>query len=300
MKKVFRVFLSIFIFWGIKFLFCLIRIFPIKFVYWFAENLSGLYYIVSKRNRNLALRNLQIVLGNQSNLHILKKIIRQSCSTMGIAVIDTIRYHNLPAKKVKTLIKIQGLENLEQAFKNGKGVIIVSAHLGSFTILGCRLIVEGYPVNFVMRPMRYKRMEKIAISLSSKIGQNIIFTRPSHSFIRGCLDALAKNELLFLAIDQNFGKLGVPVKFFSSQAKCPAGPFTLSKHSGASVVPMFMINKPNHAHLLCIEPALELDFNARHRGRNLQPIADVLEKYVRKYPGQWESWTHKPWQTGTK
>ncbi len=299
MKKIIRAFISWFGYFGLKFLIFWVRFLPEKVIYSLGELLSDLYYIGSGKNRKLALRNLELALGSQLSKAGLKVIIRESCRIMGRAILDTICYKNLSDEQIREFIAIEGLENLEKASKKGKGIIIVSAHMGSFTLIGYRLMLEGYKASYVARHMRDKKLEHILMNLSRNTGQKIIFSEPIVTFYRRGMRVLSRNEALILEVDQNFGREGVPVNFFGRQAMVASGPLVLAMRTKAVILPIFITSETVNRHVIKIEPPVELNFSGNHETdirNNLQKIINVIEGYIRRYPGQWFNWVHKRWE----
>ena len=294
----FRLFITIVIQLGVKVLFCLIKILPTKLLYYFGDFLSHLYYLLSTRNRNLALGNLKLALGDTVALSTRKMIARKSFKATGRGILDSLRYKDIPPDKMRQLISIEGLEHLEAALKKGKGIICVSAHLGSFTLLGYRLSIEGYKVNFIARHMRYKNLEHTFKNICDAAGQKVIFNRPIFTCIRQCIKILSQKEILIIELDQNFGTEGIDVNFFGRSAQVAMGPVVLAQHTQAVIVPMFVISNDGNTHVIKIESPIDLNFTKddhESRRQNLQKVVDVVERFIRKYPGQWLNWIHKQW-----
>ncbi|MBI4845359.1 MAG: lysophospholipid acyltransferase family protein [Candidatus Omnitrophica bacterium] len=298
-KKIFRSTVSLISITGLQILIFLLRIFPYRLICAVGNGVSGLYYLLAHKNRNLALRNLNIALGSYFDAEEVEKIAKQSFSTMGKIILDTLYYRGLSKQKVKSLIHIKGIEHLEKALKRGKGAVIISAHLGSFTLMGSRLTFEGFKSTFVARHARNKRVERIIMNFCRKVGQKIVFNRPILTCMRICIKILSRNEILIIEMDQNFGTEGSEVNFFGRPAMVASGPVKLALSTQAAVIPMFIVRQPNDTHIIMIEPELEMgqgDSNDEAVRINLQKIIDVVEKYIKLYPGQWVNWIHKRWK----
>ncbi|MCP4649328.1 MAG: lysophospholipid acyltransferase family protein [PVC group bacterium] len=301
MKKIIRIIVSWIGYFGFKFLIYVIKHLPHKIVYSCGSVLSSLYYVCARRNRQLALRNIRLALGDELSLVRLNSVVRESFKTMGQVVLDTIRFKDLPKEKIRDLIAVEGFENFKKAVEGGKGVIVVSAHMGSFSLVAKRLTIEGHKASFVARHMRDKKMEKVLVKLCREAGQKIIFNSPIVAFYRRCIRSLAKNESVIIELDQNFGTEGIPLSFFGRQAMVAPGPIVLSIRTEAPILPMFIVKKKDNTHVLKIEPAIELSFTDdadKDMRNNLQKIIDVIEAYIRRYPGQWVNWIHKRWDVG--
>ena len=297
-KKMKRKFVSWFTVFGLKFLLLIVKILPERILYSFGNSLSVLYYWLARKNRRIALSNIEKALGSEISLNQRKKIAQNSFRTMGRIVLDTLHFSNFSVDKTKKTITVEGIENLQKALKKGKGVIAASAHLGSFTAMGFGLAARGYKAYFVARHARNKGVERELLAISRKVGQKVIFSRPVHACMRLCMKTLAKNEILIVELDQNFGTEGIEIKFFNQPAMVTSVPVKLAKSTKAAVVPMFIIRTGACKHVIKIEPEIELnnDLDSDEQLKaNLQRVNAVIESYIRKYPGQWVNWIHKAW-----
>ncbi|MDD5746917.1 MAG: lysophospholipid acyltransferase family protein [Candidatus Omnitrophica bacterium] len=282
---------------GIQLLLVVIKLLPEKLLYSLGNCLSRSYFYLAGKNRTIALRNLAAVFYDAAPA-TLYVIAKESFNTMGRIVLDTLRYKDFPADKLRSLIRIEGIENLESALKKGKGAIVVSAHLGSFTLVGTRLSIDGYKAAFVARHARNKKIEQIIMRFCRNVGQKIIFSRPIITCMRRCITVLSRNEVLIIEMDQNFGTEGVPINFFGHPAMVATGPIRLSLMTDAPIVPIFIVRNADGTHVIHIEPPFECcrkgeeDDDVRD---NLQGVICIVERYIRQYPGQWVNWIHKQW-----
>jgi Kdo2-lipid IVA lauroyltransferase/acyltransferase len=284
---------------GLQLLVSTIRFLPRGITYSCGSILSRIYYICANKNRKIALMNLASALGDSFSKAELKRIAKESFNTMGHIVLDTVRYKDFSKEQLETSIEIQGIENLEQALNQGKGVIGASAHLGSFTLIGGRLAVMGYKATFVARHARNKRVEKFMMDFCRQVGQKVIFNRPIVTCMRRCMQVLSRNNILIIEMDQNFGTEGLEINFFGKSAMVASGPIKLALSTQSVIVPMFIIRKSDNNHIIRIEPQIkfaitgDLDTDVKV---NLQKTIDIIEGYIRKYPGQWVNWIHKQWK----
>jgi len=282
---------------GMYLLTIIVKFLPRKVLYAFGSFLSRGYFYLAKKNRNIALRNLAVVFSDAEPA-ALYAIGRESFTTMGQIVLDSVCYKNFSPRKIRSMIRVEGIDNLTAALKKGKGVIVASAHLGSFTLVGSRLTIDGYKASFVARHARNKQIEQIIMRFCRNVGQKIIFSRPIITCMRRCMAVLSRNEVLIIEMDQNFGTEGIPVDFLGHPAMVATGPIRLSLMTDAPIVPAFIIRNPDGTHVLRIEPSYE----CRRKGAedddvrdNLQNVIAVVERYIRNYPGQWVNWIHKQW-----
>jgi len=201
---------------------------------------------------------------------------------------------------VDSKMTIIGQENLDDAFKQKKGVIAVTAHFGNFPLMMLYFAERGYDVYCIMRHTRDPEFDKYLYKRREEKGLKSIYTQPRRESVVKSLKALRNNALLFIPVDQNFGASGgVYVDFFGKKAATAPGPAVFSERTGAPIVPMFIIRDGNDKHKIIIEKPLELeikDGDQKTTQYNMARITAIVEKYIRKYPHEW-AWMHRRWKT---
>jgi KDO2-lipid IV(A) lauroyltransferase len=200
---------------------------------------------------------------------------------------------------LKKRVQFVGRDNLDRALSQGKGVILVSAHFGSFPLLMAKLSLEGYKVAGIMRSMRDARMEKMFLEKRVKLGIKTIYSQPRNICVSSTISTLRENGIVFIPIDQNFGTGGVFVDFFGRKAATATGPVVLAQRTKAALVPCFIIRQADDTHRIVFEKQLELiesKDSAQTITVNIQRLTDIIEKYIREYPAEW-SWIHRRWKS---
>ncbi len=189
----------------------------------------------------------------------------------------------------REIVTIQGIENLEAALAKGKGIIALGAHIGNFVLVGARLGMNGHPFSVLFRLPPDQRLKAILEHILPYFHQQIIPSRPRRSAVRQLLNALRKNEIVFILAD-NLKKGKVQTLLFGQQVPSPRGPVSLALRSEAAVVPLYLIRNYHGGLHLIIEPEIlmardgSLSTNITH---NTQQIVRYLENLIRRYPDQW-------------
>jgi KDO2-lipid IV(A) lauroyltransferase len=83
---------------------------------------------------------------------------------------------------------------------------------------------------------------------------------------------------------------GSPVTFFGQPVQFSSAPALLRQHTGAAVVPAFVVRHRYGRYLSFAEPAVEMTAEPDKRTAlqlNTQRIASVFESIIRRYPDQW-------------
>lgn len=258
---------------------------------------GDLLYFGWGERRRIAQDNLRLALGKRKSEQEIKWIARNSFRNLLVELCEGIRFILLPAECLERRLIIEGKENLTGALGEGKGVIAITAHLGCFPLIGRKFASEGFPFSYVIRFPNDAWATSYLKGLGERVKVKFISTKPQHRCVGQCLEALRRNEIICLLGDQ-YAKEGVKVIFFGHPTLTAAGPVVLSLRTGAKILPLFIVRRPDKKYCLWVEPpfALELTGN-RERDilENTARLTGIIETYVSRYPEQW-AWLHRRWR----
>jgi lauroyl/myristoyl acyltransferase len=282
------------LYWLYKAGFFIANSLPLKSGYSVAETIATLHYYLSARDRRAVRNNLRQILGSSCTDKELSRQAREVFINFAKYLVDFFRFASIDEEYIKNFIKIRGLENVDKGLSGGKGVILISAHIGNWELGGQILSGMRKPMAAVVlthankkindlftRQRMVSQMKPIEIGLS----------------LRGCYQTLKKNGLLALLGDRDFSGNGFLMPFFGREMLIPKGPAVLSRRLGACLVPSFMIREKDDTFSLTCEkpiyPDLHMDEDQAIKDL-AQKYSSVIESYVKKYPTQWylfrEAW----------
>ena len=194
----------------------------------------------------------------------------------------------------------EGKEHLDNALKQGKGAIAVSAHFGNFPLMLLYMVSQGYKTNAIIRPTRDQEIEKHFQSLRTRLGLNTVYSIPRKQCVDTSIRVLRNNEVLFIPLDQNFGSnSGVYVDFFGRKAATATGPIIFAMRTQAPILPVFAVRQKDGRHKIIIEPPLDVELKINDQEtmvHNVSRITKVIETYIRRYPQEW-GWMHRRWKS---
>ena len=261
--------------------------------------LTAIGFCFTIRLKQIARESLQIAFGQTKNKAELDMIIRQCFENLGQGMVELMYFMAHPSM-IKEKVVIEGREHLDQALREGKGVVAVSAHFGNFPLMLLKLAREGYKTSAIIRPTRDAEIEKYFLQQRTKLGLNTIYSQPRKQCVDNTIRLLRNNELVFIPLDQNFGNgAGVFVDFFGQQAATATGPIVLAQRTGSPILPMFIIREKGDMHRVIIEPPLQLEKQGSDDEMiyaNISKITKLIEEYIRKYPHEW-GWMHRRWKS---
>lgn len=280
---------------ALRFLF---RWLPRWVIYPFAELLFFIALCCTKNLQKICRHNLRTVYQDKYSEKEYRKMAKQSLRNIGYSMLDMLFYVERPTK-FKKVVRLNGLQNLDEALDKGNGVLGVTAHLGNFPLMFMGLVQQGYKINVIIRPMRNKGFSEFMFSLCDLWGINMIQTRPPKKFLRDTLNSLRRNELLFILFDEVPPEDGVNVEFFGSRVKRAEGPALFQARTNASILPIF-IHK-DQQRKFCIDILSEFKPDACSGTKPgtemcLNQLTAVIERQIRQHPLQWGGWFNKRWQ----
>lgn len=217
------------------------------------------------------------------------RVVWQAWSNFAQGVYDTACSLFVTKEELCAQIAIEGEQHLQAALAKNKGVIALSAHLGSFTLIGPRLAAAGYPFSVVVKLPRDERFAELQNSYRARVGVETISARPRRQTVRRILKTLRANGVVLLIADE-FKSGGVEVRFLGRRVPAPRGPVTIALRTGAAVVPIFMVRDMSEQQTLVIRPEIELVQTGDPQQdliTNAGRFVQELESMVRRHPEQW-------------
>ena len=265
-----------------------------------SDGLLSLAYSVVKDMRQIAKETLLTAFGREKSDEEINRILRACFFNLGRGFIEMFCYVQRPQLILTKLSLTPGSrENLERAINENKGVVAVSAHFGSFSLMLLYLSRLGYPIHTIIRPSRDAKVEESFRQHRARMGFKTILSLPRFSCVRQSLKVLRAKGIVAVLMDQNTDeKSGVFVDFFGQKAGTPTGAVVFAMHSGAPILPMFTVRDGKDSHKIMIEPHFYLEIKATEEEtlqHNVQRITTIIEKYIRQYPEEW-GWMNRRWK----
>ena len=259
---------------------------------------SFLYSIIElTRFRGAVRNNIRTAFPQQFSDREIARMARQHGRDLIKTLVEVMRFRELPKLLEEGIIQVEGLEHLKNALARGKGVVLLSAHMGNWELMLSGLGLLGYPVHSVVVKQTNEAFNDFMVTERERYGSHVIYLGDSSSpKVQGIL---ANNGILLLLADQhNYGgKARNIVNFFGKPVSVPGGPIAYSTKFAAPLVPGFTIREPGNRHRIIFEPPLELIDTGNFEEdfiTNCRRYIQVFESWITKYPDQW-MWSHERW-----
>ncbi len=262
---------------------------PARFGYWFFARLGDLLFLLTAKRQQTYFYNLGRVLGDHATPAEMNAVARRAFQNLLKNYFDLFRWHRITKEAIRQrLTGLEGFEHLENALKEGKGVIAGSGHFGAWDLV-INLTAAFLDTQVVVPNERFKPERLFQYVLALRRSQGIEMV-PLDVAPRAMIKALRAGQMVGLAYDRDITKTGPLVEFFGQPTQMPDGAVQLSLKFGSPVIVGFSVRQPDNRSFVYIEPALEFEKTGdleRDIQAGVQKIAALLEKYIRQYPDQW-------------
>ena len=279
-----------------------VRVLPRHWLFRLADGLASLGYFLFRGFRARSTGNIAAAFDEQLSATAVTDIARRSLRNFFRACVEIGIVLESADEEVRAQLPVIGKEYLDAALKKGSGVLILSAHLGNFFLLGTRLAIEKYSVFVLVNQPSDGQFADLMDQYRLKVKQRTIHARPRRAALRQLNEVLRRNEIAIVIADEYRRGNGIPVTLFGHTVVARRGPATIALRTGAAVVPACVVRQADDSLQLVIEPELELDRSRRTRievVENTVRLTRWLERTVRRYPDQW-NWMNIRWWQNTQ
>jgi KDO2-lipid IV(A) lauroyltransferase len=266
---------------------------PPKAGHYLGKIIAYLAYFITPARREHSRLNLKRALN--INDQDSKKLIKKVYENLGYNFAEFLMEDAFSREDIEQMVDFDGLEHLDQALKEGNGVILYTGHFGNWELLGAVLAIKGYSINSIAREQNNSQFDQKINEIRRGIGIGII---PKGLAVRKAFKKLKNNQIVAILGDQDARSRGWKLNFFERDASTYAGAVQFAKRTGAPIVPMFLHRQDWLKHKLKIYKARKINKNASESElkKELQLLLDLTEKEIRENPADW-MWLHKRWKT---
>ena len=273
-------------YWTYRLAALLSRHLPRLFAYWLGLRIADLFCWARRKDRQAVISNLRRIYtarGITLAAPALEGLARKTFQYFGKYLVDFFRFARLTSAQVRRLVSFEHPEYLAVAQKHGRGVLLVTAHLGNWELGGAVIAALGYRVNAVVLP---ERVEKINRLFQRQREQRGIIPLPLGQSPFALTRCLRRGEMVALLGDRDFTNHGVRVPFFGQPVALPRGPARLSFKTGAPILMAFLLRQVDDTFLLRCHPPIYPEQEGSVE-RIQQKLVAVMEKEIAEAPCQW-------------
>jgi KDO2-lipid IV(A) lauroyltransferase len=205
-----------------------------------------------------------------------------------------LKFSTMTPKQMLAHVEFDGEERVAAAHALNRGVLLFTGHFGFWEINALVHALRLKPMSVMARPLDNPLLHNLLERVRGRTGNSVIYRKGA---LRRVLRALAANQAVALLIDQHIHTDAVLVDFFNRPAATTTALAALALRTGAPVIPVFALPLPGGRFRMVYEHAVEPPpaGDPDSIRQFTQRCTDVLEMYVRRYPGLW-LWMHRRWR----
>jgi phosphatidylinositol dimannoside acyltransferase len=265
-----------------------IPLIPLHLAHTVARPWGDFAYAVWRSKAVTVRRNYATMLDTAPHDARVDRMARRCFRQFALYIAEMIDVQGWDTETVIDRLDIEGDQNFAEAESHGRGIIFVSAHMGSAEIAASIVVLRGYRVTSVLDGRYPGYIMDWIRACRRRMGVTLL---PASRSGMGLVRRLRRGEMVALVVDAGVsGGDGIKVNFLGRETLFPAGPARLARLSGAPIVFGLAVRRPAGRFRAFIEPPLLSDraLDGEEDARRLtQQIASTFERYVRCYPDQW-------------
>ena len=224
----------------------------------------------------------------------IRRNLRQCFVHFGMSGIDLLRLDLFSPDELDQFFKIEGFGHLRQALELGRGVILLTGHLGFWEAGAFVLPASGVECDMVGRPMKNPLTDAYLTGIRTHFGARLLNSRKGG---RRIFKSLAAGHAVAVLLDQHISPPGsTETVFFGRKAMTSTVMTHMAMKHQIPVVPMFCLRSPDNRYKAWTEPMLLLQGEGEAAVvQNTQLLTEIVEAAIRRDVTQW-FWMHKRWR----
>ena len=191
---------------GISWLVCRL---PYKLILLIGASLGPVYGLIAKKQKLRGIKNIKI--GMNMNDQEAEQLIEKLFKNLGRSVMEVLYMPNLTKYFINKHIEMRGVEHLEKAIAEDKGVIVLTGHVGNWEWMGAAMAAHGYPSTTIVKKQPNAQFTRLMNEYREMVGLDVFASGGNE--IVSAAKALKKKKLLGFLADQDGYIHGLPVHF---------------------------------------------------------------------------------------
>jgi KDO2-lipid IV(A) lauroyltransferase len=202
---------------------------------------------------------------------------------------EAFRLPGWSRERIVDSIRIIDDHHLADGLATGRGVVVALPHMGNWDHAGAWATLAHSPVVTVAERLKPEDLYEKFLAFRRGLGMDVIPLTGGDPVFPYLSEKLREGNLVALLGDRDLSNSGVPVRFFGSKAKFPAGPAALAVDTGAVLLTAQLYLEDGH-NVVRFHPPVEVPTEgerSRRIFRTTQLVADQIEVSIRERPTDW-------------
>jgi Kdo2-lipid IVA lauroyltransferase/acyltransferase len=264
---------------------------PLRAQYAIGRWLGRLLHRTARRRRHIADVNLRLCFP-ELDARMRADLVRNVFRSIGIGLVETAIAYYVPMERLRPRVTIEGLEHLEAARAQGRGVLLIGAHFTTLDLAGGLMSLFA-DIDVIYRRGKNPVAERVMVHGRQQHFKGVIERRDTRTLIR----RLRENRVVWYAADQDYGrKHSVFAPFFGQRAATITASARIARMNQSPA--LFLSHFRDERTLtwtLRVSPVLD-GFPSGDDVTDAARINALIEREVRRHPEQY-LWIHRRFKT---
>jgi len=265
-------------------------------VLWLGGRLGRLWGRLDRRHLAIAASNLRRAFPEWDEARV-ERTARGVYAHFGTVILDLLWMEGRPAQDLLALADLDGVEVLQRAAAEGRGVVCPSAHYGNWEVQAVASSPLVGKISSIARPLDNPELDRRLVGFRTSTGNVVFYKRNA---LGSVMKTIRGGGIVAVLIDQNVQERdGIFVRFFGQPASTTTVAAAIALKTGCAIVPVCCALQPNGRYLMRYGPRVLWTGSGR-RDEDVpaltQHLTSIVEGWVRERPEQW-LWLHRRWKT---
>lgn len=267
---------------------------PRSFALFLGNLLGVIVFRLSKEARAVAYKNVAYLYPSVEYNGSRRRLIEHNFKKIGRNLVDALRLIRYRNGSLDRIVSIRNGNLINELLGRGKGLIVITAHLGCWELIPAYFSQAGYQVNVMAREVYDRNVNREINRIRELYHIRIIDKRRAPIIALKCL---LRGEAVGILMDQRTSKNSVAVDFMGHEAKTPIGPAYLAMKTGSPVVPVAIHRLSDDTHMIEVGEEVAMSRTGEEKAdifENTRRCSKAVERYITNYLDEWV-WFHKRW-----
>lgn len=233
--------------------------------------------------------NLRRVLGPDASEAEIRHVSHEGMRSYLRYWCDAFRLPGWSRERISSGLVMHGSQHLDDALAAGRGVVVALPHMGNWDHAGAWACVTRQTVVTVAERLEPERLYERFLDYRRALGMEVLPLTGGDPPFPILLRRLRQGSLVALLGDRDLTASGLPVQFFGSEARFPAGPAALAVQTGAVLLTAGLWYQDGINHVR-VHPPMDVPTGGDKADRiaaTTQAVADAFAAEITAHPGDW-------------
>ena len=262
-----------------------------------ADRIGDIVYRYATKSRRYATANVRQVMGPGASRQEVRQVVHGIFHNVMRSYYDLCRAPDMRDEEIDRVVDFdeQGWQRVLALHEQQRGVILVTAHFGSFDMMTHVITRRGLPLAALIARVRPAWLSDFVTILRAARGIEMLMVGEEESgglnlgALKRCVQILRGGGTVGLIADRNLEAQGVPIRFFGRETLVAAGVAKMAIRTRSVIVPTFCYRLPGNRYSLTFEDSIEPPPTPSDQAVTglLAAIFGRMEYHIRRKPDQW-------------